>query len=255
MNDITEVKADAGGRAGRMTLGRQLLLGISLLFALMLCGIEYIHVANTRDFLQNQLRTHAQDTATSLALSLGPVAAAGDSLHEETVVNPVFDRGYFSSIEYRSVSGEVRVRRTLTPGASGVPDWFVHAFAIDSPTGEALVSAGWRQLGRVLVTMHPEFAYQHLWSTTLESLGWLALLYLLALGGATLFVTGILRPLRAVERVAKEIAERHFPVLDIRPRARAAARGRCDQPAVGQDARRDQRGSRPRRPDAPGRVP
>jgi diguanylate cyclase (GGDEF)-like protein len=216
--------APRGDGAGQMTLGRQLLLGISLLFALMLCGIEYIHVANTRDFLQNQLRTHAQDTATSLALSLGPAAASGDELLEKTVVNPVFDRGYFSSIEYRSVTGEVRVRQSLTPGASGVPDWFVHAFAIESPTGEALVSAGWRQLGRVLVTMHPEFAYQHLWSTTLASLGWLALLYLLALAGAAVFVTGILQPLRAVERVAEEIAERRFPVLDIHPRARELQR-------------------------------
>ena len=77
MNPGDGPKAGAGRGGGQMTLGRQLLLGISLLFALMLCGIEYIHVANTRDFLQNQLRTHAQDTATSLALSLGPVAAAG----------------------------------------------------------------------------------------------------------------------------------------------------------------------------------
>ena len=54
-----------------MTLGRQLFIGLSIIFALLVLGIESIFVQNARTYLQQQLEAHAQETATSLALSLG----------------------------------------------------------------------------------------------------------------------------------------------------------------------------------------
>jgi hypothetical protein len=54
-----------------MTLGRQLVLAISLMFLLMLMGVELIYLDGAKRHLQNQLESHAQDAATSLGLSLG----------------------------------------------------------------------------------------------------------------------------------------------------------------------------------------
>ena len=61
-----------------MRLSRQLILLISLLLLLVFIGTLTITVRNTRDYLLTQMQSHAQDTATSLGLSLAPVIGAND---------------------------------------------------------------------------------------------------------------------------------------------------------------------------------
>ena len=96
-----------------MTLGRQLLIGLSIIFALLVLGIETIFVQNARRYLQQQLEAHAQETATSLALSLGQGMKAPDAALAETFINPVFDRGHFASIRLLGVDGQTLVVREL----------------------------------------------------------------------------------------------------------------------------------------------
>ena len=72
-----------------MTLLRQVILILSLMFALVFTGTFVITVDNTRRYLSEQLQSHAQDTATSLALSLTP--HADDVLRMKSMVDAVFD--------------------------------------------------------------------------------------------------------------------------------------------------------------------
>lgn len=90
-----------------MTLARQFLAGISVAFIALLVGIEAIYVSTARSNLEQQLDAHANETATSLALSLGARAGTLDASIANIMVNPVFDRGHFESIEVRSPGGEV----------------------------------------------------------------------------------------------------------------------------------------------------
>lgn len=193
-----------------MTLGRQLFIGLSIIFALLVLGIETIYVQNARRYLQQQLEAHAQETATSLALSLGQGMKAADAALAETFINPVFDRGHFASIKLVAVDGQTLVSREL----GAVPDEFPSALKrllpFDAPTGEALVSSGWRQLGRVIVVVHPGFAYGQLWHTVLETLAWLIVLYAFALLATRRFLRGILRPLASIEQQALAIGRREF---------------------------------------------
>lgn len=53
-----------------MTLYRQLFIGVSMLFFVLLAGVEAIYLANSRAQLQDQLGSQAQDAATSLSLRL-----------------------------------------------------------------------------------------------------------------------------------------------------------------------------------------
>lgn len=207
-----------------MTLGRQLFIGLSIIFALLVLGIETIFVLNARHYLQQQLEAHAQETATSLALSLGQGLTAPDAALAETFVNPVFDRGHFASITLRGVNGDPIVTRELGQLRDGVPVWFKALLPLESPTGEALVSSGWRQLGRVLVVVHPRFAYGQLWHTAWEALAWLAVLYACALVATRRYLRGILRPLEAIEKAALAIARREFGEVRLQTRVRELQR-------------------------------
>jgi len=198
-----------------VTLRRLLVAGVTLAFLAVLAGVEAIVVRNAQLSLQQQLEAHAQETATSLALTLGALLKEADPALSETVINPVFDRGYFASVRLLAVDGRELVARRITPGAADAPAWFRALFPLEAPAGEALVSSGWRQLGRVAVTVHPEIAYRQLWRTAYEMLAWFALLYLAAVLAVGRYLSSILRPLDALERAAIAIGNRDFRAVTI----------------------------------------
>ena len=202
------------------SLRRQLLAGISIGFLVLLIGIETIQVTAARRIIQEQLESHAQDTATSLGLSLGTLLAHGDLALAEAVINPVFDRGYYQRIELIAIDGSVLLGKTLPAVELGVPDWFAALLPLEAPTAGSLVTAGWKQVGSVRVTSHPRFAYRQLWRTAWSTLAWLAGLYCAALLVAFAFLKGVLRPLEGIERVAVAIGNRDFTAVAETPRAR-----------------------------------
>ena len=207
-----------------MTLFRQLFLGASLLFLLVLAGVEAIYLSNARLYVQQQLESHSQDAATSLALWLSTVKPFEDRALIETVVNTAFDRGYYQSIRVVSVSGETLAAKELAPAQGGVPVWFTRLFPLHPPSAESLISSGWRQLGRVLVTSHPNFAYLQLWHTAVQTLALLLLVYVLALVALRAFLSTILRPLGEIEQAATAIGERDFRIIALAPKARELGR-------------------------------
>lgn len=196
-----------------MTLFKQLFLGTSIAFFLVLGAIEGIYALNAHQYLQEQLSSHAQDAATSLGMVLPVSLADNDLVRAEVTVGAVFDRGYYQSIRVLNTRGETLLLKTLPVAPAGVPQWFVNLLPMETPTAESLISKGWRQMGRVVVSSHPNFAYKQLWRTLLEATLGLTLLYLLALGALHSFLSRILRPLREIEAVAHAISKRDFQIV------------------------------------------
>jgi diguanylate cyclase (GGDEF)-like protein len=206
-----------------MTLFRQLFLGASLLFLLVLAGVEAIYLGNARVYLQQQLESHAQDSATSIALWLGTVQPFEDRALIETAVKISFDRGYYQAIRVVSAGGETLVSKELPPAQGEVPAWFARLFPLAPPSAESKISSGWRQLGRVLVTSHPNFAYLQLWHTGVQTLALLVVVYALAVFALRAFLASILQPLTGIERAAAAIGERDFRTIALAPKARELA--------------------------------
>src|SRR4051812_36082834 len=204
-------------------LGRQVAWVVSAIFFFALVGVQAIHLRSTHAHLQRQLESLAQDAATSIGLSLGVLLAGGDAALVETVINPAFDRGHYERIEYLGTNGERLVSRSLSPVQGRYPVWFAALFELQAPTAESLVSGGWRQLGKVRVTVHPRFAYEQLWGTARDTVLYLLLIYAAAMVALQVFLRGVLRPLAAVESAAKSISARNFVMLNIRPRTRELA--------------------------------
>ncbi|MBT4348475.1 MAG: GGDEF domain-containing protein, partial [Methylococcales bacterium] len=81
-----------------MSLYKQLLVLVSCLFC-MIFSVNYaVSVHNTMEYLEVESKIHAQDTATSLGLSLSPHLVAEDVSVVETMMNSIFDRGYYKEI-------------------------------------------------------------------------------------------------------------------------------------------------------------
>lgn len=207
-----------------MTLLRQLLIAIFSLLLLVLAGSVAISVGNTRSYLDAQLRSHAQDAATSLGLSLSTAAAESDRATIESMVDALFDSGYYRAIRIVDTAGAELIKREQPVRFDDVPAWFVNLLPLHAPLGEAMLMSGWRQLGRVQITSNPGYAYLELWRTTRDTVGLFALVAAAAVALAVLGVNLLLRPLRATEAQAVAIADREFPIQEDLPRTRELRR-------------------------------
>src|SRR5512138_2494935 len=155
-----------------MTLYRQLIIFTFLLFLLLFAGTWYAKLESTRSFLTSQLESHAQDTATSLALSISPHVAKKDMTTAEGMINAVFDRGYYQIVKFTDPRQNVLVERVLTVKIENVPHWFIKWIPLKTPEASSDVMAGWNQAGTIYVKSHPGYAYKTLWDDVLSMTFW-----------------------------------------------------------------------------------
>ena len=195
-----------------MTLLRQLIIVTVILFALLFAGSVVINVHNTRNYLNNQLRNISQDTATSLGLSLSPHMAKDETAVVESMVNAVSDSGYYREVVVADTSGKAIVERIQPVVVKGVPAWFVNWLQLDTPRGEALIMAGWKQSGKIRISANPGYAYSALWNSSVEAFWWLLGFSGFAFLLGVIALRYVLQPLRAVEAQANAICDREFPV-------------------------------------------
>jgi diguanylate cyclase (GGDEF)-like protein len=201
-----------------MTLYRQISFSLLLLLMLGFTSTVYISTVNLRSLHDTQLASHAQDTATSLGLSLSPHMQAMDMAMLESMISAVFDRGDFQNILLLSIDGEVLAEKSAPVDTGHVPGWFIRVVSLGTPMAEALVMSGWKQAGTLQVTGNPGPAYDRLWASTLGTLK----LYLAA--SAVILLLGmiavsiLLRPLQRIQRQADAICKRSYTVQEKLPR-------------------------------------
>ena len=180
-------------------------------------GSFIVGVESSREQLISQLRSHAQDAATALGLSMTP--HVDDPAMIELMVSSIFDSGYFASIRVvRIADDSVIVERSTEIRPENVPGWFVDLVDLQPQGGDALIMRGWEQAARVEVLSHPQFALAKLWDSALGSLFWLLLCGLVSavLGGWLLRTQ--LRPLDNMVQQAQAISRREFLTLPRVPR-------------------------------------
>lgn len=200
-----------------MSLFKQLLIAICLFMVVAFSGSFIVGLESSRSQYVNQLRSHAQDAATALALSLTP--NIDDPAMIELMVSSIFDSGYYSSIKViDSASNTVLVERHAEPDSGGVPNWFVRLIGLEPAGGDAIVSRGWQQAARVEVVSHPMFALAKLWSSTLGSLAWLLVCGAVSAVLGALLLRRQLRPLDYMVAQSHAIVRREFMTITHVPR-------------------------------------
>ncbi|VVP76721.1 hypothetical protein PS918_01921 [Pseudomonas fluorescens] len=200
-----------------MKLRNQLFLAICLFLLVAFSGSFFVSLESSREQVLGQLRSHAQDAATALGLSL--TAQIDDPAMMELMVSSIFDSGYFSSIRIVDTGDEqVLVERNAPARVEGVPGWFVTLVNLRHQGGDALIMRGWEQAARVEVLSNPQFALAKLWDSTLGSLIWLLLCGLLSAVFGGWLLRRQLRPLDTLVRQAEAISKREFLSLPKLPR-------------------------------------
>ncbi|MEE2729682.1 MAG: EAL domain-containing protein [Pseudomonadota bacterium] len=207
-----------------MSLHRQMVLLITGLLLVLLAGICYLSVRNSRDYLEMQMHSHAQDTATSLGLSLSRPLGQDDLAMVQTMVDAIFDRGDFAEIVLRNPDGDVITRRSAEAPPHLVPPWFVAWLEINPMPGISEITEGWRRVGEVRVYADKDAANRNLWVAAKQAF-WLFLF----VGGVSwvvilMIVRAVLTPLRTLEKQAELICNKDFTGQQPLPKTRELKR-------------------------------
>jgi diguanylate cyclase (GGDEF)-like protein len=200
-----------------MRLSRQLFIIITVLFLLVFIGTLYSNIVNARNYLNKNLEFHAQDTATSLGLSLTHAVAVNDLAVVNSMVDAIYDRGYFQTITIKDSSGKVMVNRDTKVWIKDVPGWFIDMVPLQTPVKESTVMQGWNQVATVYIKSHPGYAYREIWNTTIQTAIWLLISGVVAFFLVAIVLRLILSPLQTVEQQAIAIAAREFKIVDKLP--------------------------------------
>lgn len=200
-----------------MSLSKQLLILVTLIFFIVFAVNFTLSMNNIRSYLQVESEIHMQDTATSLGLSLSPHIGDEQDPILRTMMNAIFDTGYYKEMRLVNVDGETLVQLTNPAQIEGVPDWLIETLPLKTATAVSEISSGWNISGTLSVTSNPGYGYLKLYEQFKSTLKF----SLLILIGAILLLVGVLRltlkPLKDIQKQANEISAGNFVMIEKMP--------------------------------------
>lgn len=205
------------------TLQEALLSFIGLLFLLLLFISFVINISMTKDNFSQQLRSHAQDAATSLGLSLSTLGKGIDPVLAGRMIDTLFDSGEYQQIVFMSVDGSPLVIRKRNSNIVGVPRWFIRMVALPAPSKTAEVMSGWNNMGTLVIQSYPGFAYGELWQMIRQQFLWFLAMACIGLFGVHLLLNRLLKPLKLIEQQARAMSNKQFSVRAPFPATRELA--------------------------------
>ncbi len=179
-----------------------------MLVLVLLATAMYINYKNAEGFIRDQLFSNAANTASSLGVAIGHVK--GDKAMEETLINAVFDSGYYESIVLLDIDGNVTYQSRESVKVQGIPSWFIEHVRLESSEAVVPLSSGWLLTGHLKIKGHRGHAYGQIWQAFKEMVSGFVVLGLVALLGIYLFLKMVLMPLKRVREQAEAVMQRRF---------------------------------------------
>ena len=201
-----------------MSLSRQMIIFIAVMVLALLLVTFALNLNHTKNFLQEQLKSHSQDTATSLGLSLSTIPDPEDISSMETMINAVFDRGYYAHINLSDMDGKTIYHRQNATTMEDVPTWFINLIHLETPSAESMIQAGWFPIGSLTVSSHAGYAYIQLWDTTKDLLIGFIIAAIIAILIAIYTIRIMLKPLSKMQIQAKAIVKKQYIIQEDLPR-------------------------------------
>ncbi|MDT4290955.1 LapD/MoxY N-terminal periplasmic domain-containing protein [Methylomonas sp. MO1] len=200
-----------------MSLSKQLLILISALF-LMIFSVNFaLSVNNIKDYLEGESKNHAQDTATSLGLSLSPYMVDNHDPVIKTMMSAIFDMGYYKEIRLVDADNKELVALSSDKRIEGVPDWFTELLPMTSATAESEISSGWNMSGVIYVTVNSGYAYLKLYEQAKSGFYYSLAAFLLSIALLALLLRVTLASLRKIDLLAQQISDGHFESIEELP--------------------------------------
>jgi diguanylate cyclase (GGDEF)-like protein len=194
-----------------MSLVNQLITAIFAVLIGLVSGTLYIMSDSSRAILENQLESHAQDSATHLGLYLAPYMAEQDSATIETAVNAIFDSGFYQKITVTNADDGILFEKETPPQVSSeVPDWFQQMIHISPPSMSREITHQWSYAGKIFVQSRAGYAYEKLWQGAQDSIILFVSLSIICLLSISYLIRYLLRPLKRVEDQAIALSQKRF---------------------------------------------
>jgi diguanylate cyclase (GGDEF)-like protein len=197
-----------------MSLSKQLLLLLSALF-LMIFSVNFVlSVNNIRSYLEGEAEVHAQDTATSLGLSLSPYMVEETDPVIETTMNAIFDMGYYQEIKLVNVEEKPLVILKNQQVFEDVPDWFIETISMKTVVAKSEISSGWNISGVIYVTLNPGYAYFKLYEQAKNSFYYSLAAFVVSISLLLIVLRVTLRSLKKIDHMALTIADGRFETIE-----------------------------------------
>jgi diguanylate cyclase (GGDEF)-like protein len=200
-----------------MSLSKQLLILITLIFLFIFSVNFFLSVGNIKNYLEVESEIHVQDTATSLGLSLSPHMVDVHDPIIRTMMNAIFDQGYYKKISLVDIDGEELVSLINTEKLDGVPQWLINIMPMQPATAITEINSGWSISGKLSVTTNPGYGYLKLYQQAKSSL---RISLIIFIGAIILLLTTLrltLKSLKDIEKQAEEISLGNFTTINKLP--------------------------------------
>lgn len=193
-----------------MTLFKQLSLMLTLFLVIILVSVMGLNFKTSTSFVQNQLYAEAKNTAHSLGLSLAHVADPHDTSTMKTMIDAIFDSGYYEMIRLSDVEGRIIYERKTNVVVQNVPQWFITKVPIENQIAFSDIMIGWNHFGTLAVQGHTGHAYQQLYDALMNLIKIFCLLSVVVFMVLYLLLSVSLRSLKRISAQAKGIINNQF---------------------------------------------
>ncbi|MDP3300960.1 MAG: LapD/MoxY N-terminal periplasmic domain-containing protein [Sulfuricurvum sp.] len=193
-----------------MSLFKQMVIMLSLFLGVILISVMVLNFKSATEFVQNQLYTDAKNTAHSLGLSLSKVADPKDTSTMETMINAIFDSGYYKRIRLNDLDEKVIYNRENDMKVSDVPQWFIDNVPIHNVSAKSDIMIGWSRFGTLEVSGHTGNAYRQLYSTFIDLVQTFMMIALVVFGLLYVLLSLSLKSLVRIRNQAKAIIDNEF---------------------------------------------
>ncbi|MBV8679685.1 MAG: EAL domain-containing protein [Aquitalea sp.] len=197
----------------KFSLVQRLWLLLLLLMTLSIGGALIANLLNARSYLEQQLSAQSADTANSLALMVTQYKA--DPVMAQTLLSAAFEQGHFAEVSWEEAPAGNAIHLRNDSGAEDTPAWFHRLLPLKPQAGQAQVSNGWLQAGRIVVVAHLGYAYSSLWLGALQTVFWLVAIGLAAGLLGFFDIHRLRKQLHAVVEQAHAISEQRFMRIPI----------------------------------------
>jgi EAL domain-containing protein (putative c-di-GMP-specific phosphodiesterase class I)/GGDEF domain-containing protein len=193
-----------------MTLFNQINSFLFGLFLLVMCSLVYFQFTETKAFMVSQMESDLNNTSTSLGLMLKPHLETGDEAVVNTLVNVVFEGGFYQKVKLTWLSDKREEVWENPIVIDDVPQWFIDLDLFQATTQETVITSGWLQLATLQIESNPAIGYRELWRIMNDTAMVLSALFLLSILLMRIRLKKILKPLHEVSLHAQDIAQRKF---------------------------------------------
>ena len=193
-----------------MTLLKQIMLAIISFMLLIFVAVGILNFSTINNYIVSQLGTNAKHTANSLGLAIASVTNPKDLSGAQTMINSVFDSGYYSMIKLTGLEGETLIESSQPLVVNSVPKWFVNNVKLEAPVAQSEIMIGWNKFGTLHVQSNTGIAYYELYNIVQSVFYVLLAMSITALLISYLGVKAIFIPLKKVQKQAEAILQNSF---------------------------------------------